>query len=198
MSVALAAPRVAGRQFGPVEVLTDHRLELRGGVATDAPALLALIDANRADGHLLPRRLDELAVHAPRFVVVTVDGMVVGGAELAPLGRSVAEVRSLVVDANWRRRGIGAALVTRLQAEARRSGFVTLCAFTHDPTTFVRLGFSIVPHTWFPEKIGRDCASCALFPTCGQFAMALPLASRAKMTAAAAKKLPMATASVRR
>jgi hypothetical protein len=73
-----------------------------------------------------------------------------------------------------------------------------LCAFTHDPATFVRLGFSIVPHTWFPEKIAHDCASCALFPTCGQFAMALPLGSRPGITAAAAKKLPMAPASARR
>jgi hypothetical protein len=50
-----------------------------------------------------------------------------------------------------------------------------LCAFTHEPARFVRLGFTIVPHIWVPEKIARDCTSCALFRHCGQYAVMLPL-----------------------
>jgi hypothetical protein len=52
---------------------------------------------------------------------------------------------------------------------------VTLCAFTHQPSHFVRLGFSIVPHVWVPEKIARDCVSCSLFRQCGQYAVSLQL-----------------------
>jgi hypothetical protein len=52
---------------------------------------------------------------------------------------------------------------------------VTLCAFTHEPSHFVRMGFTIVPHVWVPEKIARDCTSCALFRTCGQYAVTLTL-----------------------
>ena len=40
---------------------------------------------------------------------------------------------------------------------------------------FARLGFSMVPHAWLPEKIGLDCAGCALFRRCGQSAMRLQL-----------------------
>ncbi len=39
----------------------------------------------------------------------------------------------------------------------------------------MRLGFSIVPHTWVPEKIARDCYSCPLFRNCGQYAVVLDL-----------------------
>ena len=51
----------------------------------------------------------------------------------------------------------------------------TLTAFTHTPGYFVQLGFSIVPHTWLPEKIEADCRTCAQFRHCGQYAVMLPL-----------------------
>src|SRR4029434_4452800 len=53
--------------------------------------------------------------------------------------------------------------------------FATLCAFTHEPSHFVRMGFTIVPHLWVPEKIAHDCAACALFHRCGQYAVTFPL-----------------------
>jgi hypothetical protein len=56
-----------------------------------------------------------------------------------------------------------------------------LCAFTHEPAHFVRLGFSIVPHIWVPEKIAHDCTGCALFRKCGQYAVTLPLRAGASV-----------------
>ena len=152
---------------------------LRAGATTDAPALHALIAAHLEEGRLLPRALDELTVHAPRFVVavqhVGGDEQIVGCAELAPLSTQVAEVRSLVVSRDARRHGAGMQMVEALAARARRDGFTRLCAFAHDPAFFVRRGFSIVPHTWVPEKIAHDCYSCPLFRNCGQYAVVFEL-----------------------
>ena len=67
------------------------------------------------------------------------------------------------------------ALVTALADRARELGYVTLCAFTHQPSHFVRLGFSIVPHVWVPEKIALDCVGCSQFRHCGQYAVSLAL-----------------------
>jgi N-acetylglutamate synthase-like GNAT family acetyltransferase len=142
----------------------------------EAPALHALIHAHLEEGQLLPRQLDELSIHAPRFVVAVRQGRIVACADLAPLSGRVAEVRSLVVHRSARHRGIGRALVAELQRRARVEGFEQLCAFTHDAGYFVRLGFSLVPHTWVPEKIARDCTSCHLFRRCGQQALVLSLA----------------------
>jgi amino-acid N-acetyltransferase len=161
-------------------------VSLRSATAADAPALHALIASHLEEGHLLPRRLDELTVHASRFVVAVVSSKgaerVVGCGELAPLSGSVAEVRSLVVGRDARGVGLGRRIVDELGRRARRDGFVRLCAFAHDPGFFVGLGFSIVPHTWVPEKIAHDCASCPLFRTCGQYAMLLELAGSVALT----------------
>jgi amino-acid N-acetyltransferase len=164
-SGSLAAPR-RSRQL-------PNGCTIRMGMPADAPFVHALIASNLELGHLLPRTLGDLEVHAPRFSIIEREGGVVGCAELAALSSSVAEVRSLVVAQAERGQGLGTALIEELSARARREGVSTLCAFTHHPAHFVRLGFSIVPHVWLPEKIARDCTACAKFRTCGQYAVVL-------------------------
>jgi amino-acid N-acetyltransferase len=151
------------------------RIVLRTADVSHAPRLHALIAANLVEGHLLPRTLSELSVHAGRFVVAMRGRKVVGCAELAPLSPQVAEVRSLAVDASARSAGVGTMIVDELRLRARREGFDKLCAFTHAPAYFIHMGFSIVPHLWLPEKIFTDCVKCAEFRRCGQYAMVLPL-----------------------
>ena len=155
------------------------QIVLRAAVAADAPALLALIAAHLEEGRLLPRTLDELTVHAPRFVVAALPSpsgdRIVGCAELAPLSQAVAEIRSLVVSAEARKLGLGVRMVEALGNTARVMGYTKLCAFAHDPAFFVHRGFSIVPHTWVPEKIAHDCITCPLFRNCGQYAVVLDL-----------------------
>ena len=147
----------------------------RQASADDAPAVHRLIADNLEVGHLLPRTPDDVLTHAPRFVVAETDGRVIACAELAPLSPTVAEVRSLVVDEELRGRQIGPRLVAELATSAVARGFATLCAFTHQPGHFVRLGFTIVPHMWVPEKIAHDCTACPLFRKCGQYAVTLAL-----------------------
>jgi amino-acid N-acetyltransferase len=153
----------------------------RQAQASDAGAIHHLIVENLEAGHLLPRTLEDVTRHASRFLVADSDGAVIGCAELAPLSAGVAEVRSLVVDQHARGRHIGPQLVAQLAASGAAKGFATLCAFTHEPSHFVRLGFTIVPHMWVPEKIERDCRGCAQFRKCGQYAVTLPLRSDARI-----------------
>jgi amino-acid N-acetyltransferase len=153
----------------------NETITLRAAEVADAHAVYRLIAANLEAGHLLPRTLADVEAHASRFIVADRDGAVIGCAELAPLSDTVAEVRSLVVDQAFRGRHIGAQLIAKLSEGASARGFATLCAFTHDPSHFVRLGFTIVPHIWVPEKIAHDCTSCSLFRKCGQYAVTLPL-----------------------
>jgi len=152
-----------------------NMVTFRQASIADAADVHRLISENIEVGHLLPRTFDDIVEHAGRFVVAEYEGRVIACAELAPLSGAVAEVRSLVVDQEARGNQIGPRLVTELARGAAVQGFATLCAFTHQPSHFVRMGFTIVPHMWVPEKIAHDCTSCPLFRQCGQYAVTLPL-----------------------
>jgi N-acetylglutamate synthase-like GNAT family acetyltransferase len=152
-----------------------NQVTFRQATVDDAAAVYRLIAENLEVGHLLPRTMDDIVAHAPRFLVAEEGDAVIACAELAPLSKTVAEVRSLVVDEHARGRQIGPSLVAELANGAVSRGFATLTAFTHEPSHFVRLGFTIVPHMWVPEKIALDCTSCPLFRRCGQYAVTLAL-----------------------
>lgn len=156
------------------------RILLRSADEADAVKLHAIISAHLEEGHLLPRTLGEVTVHAGRFVVAVRGRRILGCAELAPLSPHVAEVRSLAVDSRERSSGIGTMLVEELRRRARREGYEKLCAFTHTPAYFIHMGFSIVPHLWLAEKVFTDCVKCPLFRRCGQYAMVVPLESAAE------------------
>jgi N-acetylglutamate synthase-like GNAT family acetyltransferase len=140
--------------------MTATPLTLRPGTVEDAEGILALVTDHLDEGHLLPRSLEELRLHAHRFVV------------------------ALVVSRAYRSVGLGHKLVAELRLRAKTLGFDTLTAFTHDARFFVRQGFSIVPHVWVPEKIMTDCVGCPLFRKCEQYGLILPLQAQQMYRAA--------------
>jgi N-acetylglutamate synthase-like GNAT family acetyltransferase len=162
---------------------------VRAARAEDAPAIYALIEANRERGRLLPRTMEDIsrriATTATFYVAEHGEGSslpragrlspIAGCAEVVRLSATVAEVRSLVVDEPLRGNGVAGKLVAALTKRAQLDGHHRLCAFAHDPVPFIRLGFSIVPHAWVPEKISRDCAGCPLFRQCGQYALMISI-----------------------
>ena len=154
-----------------IALVSTSPVELRGARACDVPAILHLIEDHLHEGHLLPRRREDIAAEVDQFVVATRDDVVVGCAELVHLAPDVAEIRSLVVSEDVQGRGLGRALVQALLTTAKNGPFRRLCAFTHAPAFFVRLGFSIVPHLEVPEKVFTDCVGCPLFRRCGQQAV---------------------------
>jgi amino-acid N-acetyltransferase len=154
------------------------QVELRVGSPEDVEAIHSLITDHVASDHLLPRTREEIAARISGFVVGDTDGAVVACAELAPLSADVAEVRSLVVAEQVRRMGVGRLILDALVRRAVSAGHRRLCAFTHGPAYFIRLGFSIVPHLWVREKVFTDCVGCPLFRSCGQHAVVLALDDR--------------------
>jgi amino-acid N-acetyltransferase len=153
-----------------------HTPLLRTAVRSDARRIHELIQRNQQAGHLLPRELSELTSRIDRFVVgVDGRGAIIACGELAPLSSSLAEIRSLVVSETRRGEGLGRLIVDELRARAQGAGYSDLCVFAHQPAYFAHMGFSIVPHTWLPEKITADCRHCPLFRKCEQFAMVMDL-----------------------
>lgn len=174
-----AITSVAGAQAPALQVneeratapLPIEDVTLRTATVDEAGAIHSLIVEHLAEGHLLPRELEEIVVHAHRFVVAAQHDRILACAELAPLSREVGEVRSLVVGRDARSTGLGREMLDELVRRATLAGFDKLCAFTHAPAYFVHRGFSIVPHVWVPEKILTDCRTCVHFRRCGQYAV---------------------------
>jgi amino-acid N-acetyltransferase len=163
-------------------------VELRDARPGDVAAIHALVSAHVASDHLLPRSVEEITARLGRFVVAVHADEVVGCAELAALSDEVVEVRSLVVAEHARGLSVGRRIIDHLVDEAQAEGRKRLCAFTHQPGYFVRLGFSIVPHLWLREKVVTDCVGCPLFRACGQHAMMLKLDER-RVAASGARRV---------
>ena len=162
----------------PQPVSSSSEVLIRPAVENEAADIFRLISDNFAVGHLLPRSFDEVAIHIPRFLVAVGSTGIIACGELAELSSRVAEVRSFVVSEQYRKHGIGKQLLTEILATARSQKFPLLCAFTHNPRTFIKLGFSIVPHHWIQEKVSIDCHSCVWFRRCHQYAVVFDLRSR--------------------
>ena len=107
--------------------------EIRRATIADAPAIHALINANLAAGHLLPRTRG--GRDAPRHALPGRHGARRASSAAPSWRRSAApSPRS----ARWsstkacRGRGFGSRIVEELNRWAVQEGFSTLCAFTHN------------------------------------------------------------------
>jgi N-acetylglutamate synthase-like GNAT family acetyltransferase len=114
---------------------------IRRARASDAAVISSLIEQHVASGTLLPRTPEFIAERAIDFLVATVDGRVVGCVHLEEYSPSLAEVRSIVVDAAHQRRGVGAALVNAVEALARTREYRTLFAVSNNDAFFRSRGY---------------------------------------------------------
>lgn len=76
-----------------------------------------------------------------QFVVAEANGVVVGCGALHVIWQDLAEVRTLLVREDWLHRGMGRALVERLEQEARELGVERLFCLTFEVGFFRRRGF---------------------------------------------------------
>lgn len=95
-----------------------------------------------------------------------------GFASLKIFNADLAEVRSLIVAPQFRRRGIARAIVNELLDEARFYGLKSVFTLTYQKEFFKRLGFTEIPKDELPaQKIWADCIKCKKFPVCNEIAL---------------------------
>jgi N-acetylglutamate synthase-like GNAT family acetyltransferase len=109
----------------------------------DAQTISTLIDLYVADGTLLPRTPEFIAERIIDFLVSEEDGRVVGCVHLDEYSPSLVEVRSLAVDPEFQRRGIGIALVEAAERLARVREYATVFAVSSNEDFFRARGYDI-------------------------------------------------------
>jgi argininosuccinate lyase/amino-acid N-acetyltransferase len=184
-ATAVARADVVRREDGVV--LRRARIE-------DVPGIAAVMADYVAQGVLLPRPVSELFQCVREFWVAELDGAIVATAALRLLWRDLGEVRSLAVRPDAHGRGLGAALVEAVVADARALGLPRVIALTREVAFFERSGFTVEKREGLPRKVWTDCMKCPRRHACDEVAVALDLvpgASEEAAKAARAYSLPM-------
>ena len=89
---------------------------------------------------------------------------------------SLAEIRSLIVDKDYRGQGIGIDIVNFCIEEAKELGIDSLLVLTYLPQFFQKMGFEEIEKTAIPEhKIWADCIKCIHFPKCDEVSLILKI-----------------------
>jgi amino-acid N-acetyltransferase len=146
------------------EMIRKARLE-------DVKEIQRLIKQYSTRGDILPRSLSELYDHLRDFFVFIRNRKVVGICALHICWDELAELRSLAVQEEFRKRGIGEKLVKSCLEESKFLGVKRVFALTYQPEFFERMGFKKVDKNVLPHKIWTDCLKCIKFPDCDEMAV---------------------------
>lgn len=147
---------------------------IRKAKISDARQIHRLVNDFAKKEEMLPRALNEIYESIRDFFVYD-DGGVRGVCALRVLWEDLAEVRSLAVAEQDRRRGLGSALVGSCLQEARDLGIKRVFALTYHPDFFKKLGFRDIDKSKLPQKIWGDCVKCHKFPECDEHAVIIHL-----------------------
>ncbi len=146
-------------------------MRTRKAMVGDAQAVCDVIALYSGDGTLLPRPYGEVCENVRDFVVAEHRGRIIGCGALHLYGPHLAEVRSIAVHPDFRRRGAGLKIVRALLREAERHDVSRVCLFTRIPEFFVRAGFVVSQREELPDKIFKDCLACPRLHCCDEVAM---------------------------
>jgi len=148
---------------------------IRKAILADVKAIQSLVNQYADSGQMLPRTLNELYERLRDFHVYEENGSLIGVCALHVSWDGLAEIRSLAVQQDRVKRGIGAALVRQCLAEAAALQVNRVFVLTYQPGFFRMLGFAEVDKKELPHKIWTDCLNCIKFPDCDESALIISI-----------------------
>jgi amino-acid N-acetyltransferase len=130
-----------------------------------------LINDYARKGEMLARPLSELYEDIRDYFVIREGDEVVACAALHVSWSDLAEVRSVAVADESKRKGLGGKLVDACLKEAEELGIKTVFCFTYQPDFFKRHKFVDIDKMELPRKVWTDCFRCPKFPNCDETAL---------------------------
>jgi amino-acid N-acetyltransferase len=151
---------------------------LRKARIGDVREIHRLINLSAGKGEMLPRSLMDIYGSLRDFFVYCDEdeSKIIGICAMNIIWENLAEVRSLYVDENYRKRGIGKELVEACISEAITLELFKIFTLTYKREFFAKINFQEVDRTTLPEKIWADCFRCSKYPDyCDELAMIVEL-----------------------
>ena len=139
----------------------------------DIPAMGNLVVQEVEDGIILQRSEDEVATNIRSYILAKDGDKIVGYGALHIHSMRLAEIRSLIVDTNYRGQNIGKDIVNFAISEAKELGVSEeVLVLTYLADFFKKIGFIEIPKESIPEhKIWADCIKCIHFPVCNEISL---------------------------
>ena len=148
------------------------QIDYRKATLQDIPSMQALVEPEVESGVILIRTDNEIATNIRSYMLACSGEKLAGFTALHIHTPTLAEVRSLIVDSEFRGQKIGASLIDHAIDEARSLGLKEVLSLTYRQDFFERLGFVEIPKESLPEhKIWADCIKCKHFPVCNEISL---------------------------
>ena len=141
---------------------------LRGAHINDAEQMNKLVNHFAQKDLMLARPLGELYENIRDYYVYVENGSIVGCAALHIFWKDLAEIKSIAVEEDYQKRGIGKQLIQKCLEEGKVLGINRLFVLTYIPEFFERMGFKRVDKELLPHKIWSECVKCYKFPDCDE------------------------------
>ena len=151
---------------------------LRKARIGDVKTIHRLINISSGKGEMLPRSLMDIYGSLRDFFIYQGNGdePIIGICAMSIIWDNLAEIRSLYVDDEHRRKGIGRKLVEACISEAITLEIFRVFTLTYKREFFRTLNFKDVDRSTLPEKIWSDCFRCSKYPDfCDETAMIMEL-----------------------
>ncbi|PZU45721.1 MAG: amino-acid N-acetyltransferase [Microbacterium sp.] len=115
---------------------------VRPARTSDVRGILALLDPWVQRRILLGKDVVTVYEAVQQFVVAESEGELIGCGALHVMWEDLGEIRTLIVADAWLHHGVGAAIVARLEEDARALGLSRLFCLTFEVDFFARRGFA--------------------------------------------------------
>lgn len=147
-------------------------IEYKKARLKDIKNMQILVRPEVENGVILPRSDDEIATNIRSYTLAFDGDRLVGYSALHIHAENLAEVRSLVVDFDYRGKRVGSGLVNALLDEAKKLEITQVFTLTYRSGFFKNLGFIEISKEKLPaQKIWADCIKCKHFPICNEIAL---------------------------
>jgi amino-acid N-acetyltransferase len=118
---------------------------VRPARTSDVPALQALVEPLVHERILLGKDLVVFYEAVQEFrVAEDADGRLIGCGALHVMWEDLGEVRTLAAAADWRGKGVGHAILERIEADAKTLGLRRLFCLTFETEFFTRHGYAAI------------------------------------------------------
>jgi len=148
-----------------------EKVIIRNAKLKDAVWIEKMINTYAEKGLMLFRKRENIIENIRNYIVAEISNEVIGCCSLSFFTEELAEIRSLAVKEDFKKKGIGSKLVLKAEDILREEGIKNVFVLTYQVDFFKKLGYKIVEKTIFPQKIWRDCLSCPKIMQCDEIAM---------------------------